>query len=345
MIPVYGLAIKQPGGPFDHWLFNRRTPGPDDILIDILYCGICHSDIHQVLNEWNNGTYPMVPGHEIVGKVSAAGKSTTGFQIGDIVGVGCYVDSCRSCRSCRSGQEQYCETGVSWTYNSFEQDKATRTYGGYSSRIVVKADYVFHIPPGLDPAAAAPLLCAGVTTFAPMKKWGIGQGHRVGVIGLGGLGHIAVKMAASLGAEVIVISSHAEKKADAVRLGASAFIQGADNRFKGQFHFLFDTISAPHAYAPYLSLLRTNGVYVCIGLPPHPITLQPSLLIDHGISVTGSLVGGLQTTRDMLQHCAQHQLSADIQLIKPDFVKTAYERALQGAVKYRYVIDLTRLNT
>lgn len=346
MIAVQGLAVKKPGGPFDHWNFYRREPGPEDILIEIMYCGICHSDIHQVLNEWENGVYPMVPGHEIVGKVMATGQNTVGFRNGDIVGVGCYVDSCRSCTECLSGQEQYCLTGCSWTYNSFEQDKTTRTYGGYSSQIVVNAHYVFHIPPVLHPATAAPLLCAGVTTFTPIKKWGIGKGHRVAVLGLGGIGHMAVKIAASMGAEVVVLSSNAHKKEDAARLGAAAFVtDNTDSKLKGYFHFLIDTVSAPHVYAPYLSLLRTEGVYICIGLPPHPITLPVSQLIDSGITITGSLTGGLHTTREMLLHCAQHQISADIELVAPGYVGTAYDRALKGDVRYRFVIDLAAINT
>ena len=329
------------------YTFERRAPGPSDVSIELFFCGICHSDIHQVREEWGGAKFPMVPGHEMVGRVVATGASVTKFKTGDLAGVGCMVDSCRSCDACKRGLEQYCEKGCAWSYNSTEMDKKTPTQGGYSSQVVVDEAFTLKLQEGTDLAAAAPLLCAGITTWSPLRHWKAGPGKKVGVVGLGGLGHIAVKLAASLGAEVTVVSTSKSKEQDAHRLGAKGFALSSDkNTFKrlaGQFDLILDTISAPHDYNAYLSTLRLDGAMVLLGVPPAPTPVAAFSLISARRSLAGSLIGGIAETQEMLDHCARHGIVSDIELIPATKINEAYERTVKADVKYRFVIDLKSL--
>lgn len=329
------------------WEFERRALKPYDVQYDILYCGVCHSDVHQVRNEWGNAKYPMVPGHEIVGRVVAIGDKVTKFKIGDMVGTGCLVDSCRTCDNCAQGLEQFCHNGNSGTYNSFEQDKKTPTYGGYSSSIVVHEDFTLRISDSLDPAAVAPLLCAGITTYSPLRHWKVGKGHRLAILGLGGLGHMGVKFGKAFGAEVTVLSSSASKEADAKKLGADHFVltKNADEvaKYKGYFDFILDTVSADHDLVFYTTMLRANGVHIFVGIPPTPFQLPAYGLIGGRKSVAGSLIGGLPETQEMLDFCAQHNIVSDIELIDIKDIETAFERMMKGDVRYRFVIDMATL--
>ncbi len=329
------------------WEFERRPLKPYDVQYDILYCGVCHSDVHQVRNEWGNAKYPMVPGHEIVGRVVAVGDKVTKFKKGDLVGTGCLVDSCRTCDNCAQGLEQFCQNGNSGTYNSFEQDKKTPTYGGYSSSIVVHEDFTLRISDKLDPAAVAPLLCAGITTYSPLRHWKVGKGHRLAVLGLGGLGHMGVKFGKAFGAEVTVLSSSPSKEADARKLGADHFAvtKNADEvaRLKGYFDFILDTVSADHDLVFYTSMLRANGVHICVGIPPTPFQLPAYGLIGGRKSVAGSLIGGLPETQEMLDFCAEHNIVSDVEIIDIKEVETAFERMMKGDVRYRFVIDMATL--
>lgn len=340
-------AVQNATSPLAPWDLQRREPGDKDVQFDIQFCGVCHSDIHQVKNEWGGSVYPMVPGHEIVGKVVKVGKEVTKFKVGNTVGVGCFVNSCRVCDNCKEGQEQYCSKGHSATYNGYEQDKATPTYGGYSKSIVVNEDFVLHVSDKLSLDAVAPLLCAGITTYSPLRYWKVGKGHKVAVAGLGGLGHMAVKFAVSFGAEVTVLSTSANKEADAKKLGAHKFVvtKNADElkSVTGYFDFIVDTISAPHDYASYLSLLKTNGVQICVGAPPTPAEVHVFNLIGGRKSLAGSLVGGLPETQEMLDYCAEHNIVSDIELINIKDIDASYERILKGDVKYRFVIDMATL--
>ena len=282
MIPVKGYAAPKPGAPLEPFSFQRREPRDQDVLIDILYCGICHSDIHQARDEWGGGLFPMVPGHEIVGKVSRVGAQAKRFQPGDLAGVGCFVDSCRICPACKAGEEQFCEGHWVLTYNGTEKD-GTPTYGGYSGSIVVDEGYVHKIPPGVPPERVAPLLCAGITNYSPLRRWKVHKGSRVGVVGLGGLGHMAVQLAASMGAEVTVLSSSKSKEADAKRLGAAGFVSGADaqglSRLAGRLDFMIDTVSSPHPIGDYLGLLKRDGTMVLVGVAPQPLSLPAHALV------------------------------------------------------------------
>ncbi|ULQ53743.1 NAD(P)-dependent alcohol dehydrogenase [Flavihumibacter fluvii] len=332
--------------PFD---ITRREPGSHDVEIDILYCGVCHSDIHQARNEWGNSIFPMVPGHEIVGKVIRVGDHVKKFKAGDLAGVGCLVDSCRECRNCKEGLEQFCETGSVGTYNAYELDGKTPTYGGYSTRIVVDEAFTLKVPANLDLAAVAPLLCAGITTYSPLKYWKVGKGHKVGVLGLGGLGHMAVKLAASFGAEVTMLSTSPSKEADARRLGAAHFVLTSDsdalNKHKNYFDFIIDTVSAPHDYNIYLNMLRTNGTMICVGAPPAPAQVPAFNLIMNRRSIGGSLIGGLPETQEMLDYCGEHNIVSDIELIPIQQINEAYDRMLKGDVRYRFVIDIASLKS
>ena len=325
----------------------RREPGPKDVVIDIAYCGVCHSDIHQVRDEWGRSMFPMVPGHEIVGKVTAVGAEVKGFKIGDLAGVGCMVDSCRTCPSCQRNLEQFCVAGCAWSYNSTEMDKRTPTYGGYSSSIVVDEAFTLKVSPKLDLAAAAPLLCAGITTYSPLRHWKVGKGSKVGVVGLGGLGHMAVKLAAAMGAEVTMLSTSTSKEADARRLGATGFGLTSDpatfQRLAGHFDVIIDTISAPHDLNAYLGLLRIDGAMVLLGVPPEPAKLGAISLIGGRKVLTGSLIGGIRETQEMLDFCAEHGLVSDIELIPVQRVNEAYERMLKSDVRYRFVLDMKTL--
>ncbi len=340
-------AVQNATSPLAPWDLQRREPGDKDVQFDIQFCGVCHSDIHQVKNEWGGSVYPMVPGHEIVGKVVKVGKEVTKFKVGDTVGVGCFVDSCLVCDNCKEGQEQYCSKGNSATYNGYEQDKVTPTYGGYSKSIVVNEDFVLHVSDKLSLDAVAPLLCAGITTYSPLRYWKVGKGHKVAVAGLGGLGHMAVKFAVSFGAEVTVLSTSANKEADAKKLGAHKFVVTKNpdelKSVTGYFDFIIDTISAPHDYASYLSLLKTNGVQICVGAPPTPAEVHVFNLIGGRKSLAGSLVGGLPETQEMLDYCAEYNIVSDIELINVKDIDASYERMLKGDVKYRFVIDMATL--
>lgn len=333
--------------PLRDYDLERREPGPKDVQIEILYCGVCHSDLHQVRNEWGNSIYPMVPGHEIVGRVTAVGSDVTKFKEGDLAGVGCLVDSCRECSSCKKGLEQYCENGWTGTYNGYERDGKTVTYGGYSKQIVTTEDFVLKVPESLDLKAVAPLLCAGITTYSPLRKWGIGKGHKVGVLGLGGLGHMAVKFAVTFGAEVTMLSHSPSKEADAKRLGAHHFALTSKEEtlqsLTKSFDFIIDTVSAPHDYNVYLNLLNTDGVMICVGVPPEPAQVVGFNLIFQRRSIAGSLIGGLPETQEMLDFCAKHNIVSDVEMIDIKNINEAYERMLKGDVKYRFVIDLATL--
>ena len=347
MTKTKAYAVPDADSPLAPWSFDRRDPGPKDVQFDILFCGVCHSDIHQVRNEWGNSIYPMVPGHEIVGRVTKVGNQVRKFKTGDLVGVGCLVDSCRACDNCKDGLEQYCLNGNSVTYNGYEQDKKTPTYGGYSKLMVADEDFVLHISDKLPLKAVAPLLCAGITTYSPLRHWKIGKEHRVGILGLGGLGHMAVKFAVSFGAEVTMLSSSASKEADAKRLGAHKFLLTKDpeelKKVRGYFDFIVDTVSAPHDHNIYLGLLKTNGVLICVGAPPTPTQILGFNLIGGRKSIAGSLIGGLPETQEMLDYCAAHDIVSDVEMIDIKDIQTAYERMLKGDVRYRFVIDMATL--
>ena len=326
----------------------RREPGPDDVKIEILFCGVCHSDIHQARGEWGPATFPMVPGHEIVGRVTAVGAGVTKFKTGDLAGVGCFVDSCQACDPCRRGLEQFCLKGAAYTYNGTEMDRATQTYGGYSKEIVVKEKYALRIPAGLDAAAAAPLLCAGITTYSPLRRFKCGPGTHVGVVGLGGLGHMAVKLAAAMGAEVTMLSTSKSKEADARRLGAHAFeLTNEPDAFKklaGRFDLLIDTISVPHDLDAHLGLLRTEGAMVIVGVPPTPASLGAMSVIFGNKNLAGSMIGGIPQTQEMLDFCAERKIAADVEVIPIGKINEAYDRMLKSDVRYRFVIDLASLS-
>jgi uncharacterized zinc-type alcohol dehydrogenase-like protein len=347
MTKTKAYAAPDANSPLAPWSFDRRDPGPKDVCFDILYCGVCHSDIHQVRNEWGNSIFPMVPGHEIVGRVTGVGRQVSKFKTGDLVGVGCLVDSCRTCDNCREGLEQYCLNGNSATYNGYEQDKKTPTYGGYSKLMVADEDFVLHISEKLPLNGVAPLLCAGITTYSPLRHWKIGAGHKVGILGLGGLGHMAVKFAVSFGAEVTMLSSSPSKEADAKRLGAHKFVLTKDpeqlKKFRGYFDFIVDTVSAPHDHNTYLGLLKTNGVLICVGAPPTPTQILGFNLIGGRKSIAGSLIGGLPETQEMLDYCAAHNIVSDVEMIDIKDIQTAYDRMLKGDVRYRFVIDMATL--
>ncbi len=341
---VRGYAAQTAASPLAPWEFERRPPGARDVRISIEHCGICHSDIHFARNEWQFTTYPCVPGHEIIGRVVEAGSGVSRYREGDMVGVGCFVDSCRTCASCKEGLENYCETGVRMTYGSFEADGTTPTYGGYATQIVVHEDFVLKIPESLDPAGAAPLLCAGITTYSPLRHLGVTKGTRIAVMGLGGLGHMAVKLAASFGAEVTVLSQSSSKKADALRLGAHDFVQttGADALapLAGRFDVILDTVAAVHDMP--LGCLKRDGTLVLVGAPGEPIPVAALPLIFGRRRILGTLVGGLPETQEMLDHCGKHGITSDIERITPDQINEAHDRAVRGDVKYRFVIDCTK---
>jgi uncharacterized zinc-type alcohol dehydrogenase-like protein len=327
---------------------ERREPKPHDVQIEIRYCGVCHSDLHTARNEWGNAIYPCVPGHEIVGIVTAVGSHVKKFKVGDRAGVGCLVDSCRECDNCKDGLEQYCTNFPTFSYGSPERDDSGAiTHGGYSQSILSHEDFVLHIAENLPLDAAAPLLCAGITTYSPLKHWKVGKGTKVGVLGLGGLGHMGVKIAVAMGAEVTMLSHSASKEKDAKKLGAHKFVLTSDaeqtKAVTGYFDFILDTVSADHDYNFYLGLLRTNGVMVCVGVPPTPTPVQSFSLIFGRKSLAGSLIGGLPETQEMLDFCAEHNIVSDIELIRMDEINEAYERMLKGDVRYRFVIDMATL--
>ncbi|MCY1008353.1 NAD(P)-dependent alcohol dehydrogenase [Nannocystis pusilla] len=347
MLKTSAYAAAHASAPLAPHTIERREPGPHDVLIDILYCGVCHSDLHQARDEWGGALFPMVPGHEIVGRVGRVGAEVTKLGVGDLVGVGCIVDSCRECEVCRRDLEQFCEKGSAQTYNGTEMDRETPTYGGYSTRIVVPEHFALKIPAGLDPAGAAPLLCAGITTYSPLRQYGCKKGDRVAVVGLGGLGHMAVKLAASMGAEVTLLSTSPSKEADARRLGAHAFAVTKDDatftRLANQFDLIIDTVSAPHDYNKYLGTLRVGGTMVLVGVPPEPTPVGAMGLIWGNKRLAGSGIGGMAETQEMLDYCAAHGIVSDIELIPIQQINQAYERLLAGDVRYRFVIDIASL--
>ncbi|HEX7958250.1 MAG TPA: NAD(P)-dependent alcohol dehydrogenase [Pyrinomonadaceae bacterium] len=344
MIKTDGYAAPGAGAPLEPFSFARREVGPRDVLIEIQYCGVCHSDIHQVRGEWGNSTFPMVPGHEIVGRVARVGAEAAKFKEGDAAGVGCFVDSCRACRNCRDGEEQYCENHLVSTYNGTESDEKTPTYGGYSTRIVVDEDYVLRVPEGQPLANVAPLLCAGITTYSPLRRFKVSEGQRVGVVGLGGLGHMGVKLAASMGARVTVFSTSPNKEQDARGLGAHDFVvtrePGRLEALAGQYDFVLDCVSAPHDVNAYLGLLRREGALVLVGAPEKPLDVHAFSLITSGRTLAGSMIGGIRETQEMLDYCAEKGITSDIELIPVHRIDEAYDRTVRGDVRYRFVIDI-----
>lgn len=348
MVPTIGIAAFSHDSPLAPWQFKRRDLGPHDVRIDIDFCGICHSDVHTVRAEWGSTYYPLVPGHEITGRVVETGPQVVKWLVGDKVGVGCMVDSCRSCSSCSVGLEQYCLNGNTGTYGGTEKETGLPTQGGYSGTIVVNEDFILRIPSNLDQAAAAPLLCAGITTWSPLRHWNISAGSRVGVVGVGGLGHMAIKLAAALGAEVVAITSSNSKAADAMRLGATNVIVGYQKSslkpHRDSLDLIIDTVSAPHDLDQLVKLLRLNGTLCLVGISPeaHPMPGAFSL-IGRRRSIAGSLIGGVSETQEMLDFCGAHDITSDIELIEPAMINDAWRRMVSSDVKYRFVIDTASL--
>ena len=346
-IPAHGYAAKSAKTPLEPFTFTRREPRETDVQIEIQYCGVCHSDVHQARDEWGGSTFPMVPGHEIVGKVVKVGSKVKNFKPGDLAGVGCMVDSCRECEACREGLEQFCENGANFTYNGKEKDGVTPTQGGYSNVIVVDEKFTLRIPKELDLAAAAPLLCAGITTYSPLKHWKVGPKSKVAVVGLGGLGHMGVKLAHAMGAHVTVITTSPSKKEDAKRLGADDVVISKDpaqmEAAASRFDFILNTVSAPTDINAYINLLKRDGTMVLVGVPEKAPELQAFALIGGRRSVAGSLIGGIAETQEMLDFCAKHGIVSDIERIPIQKINDAYTRMIKNDVKYRFVIDLKSL--
>lgn len=347
MIPVKGYAAVTPKTPLKPFSFERRDPGKHDVLIDIKYCGICHSDIHQARDEWGGSVFPMVPGHEIVGVVSKVGSKVTKYKVGDKVGVGCFVDSCRHCTHCDQGLEQYCKEGMTPTYNSYERDGKTLSQGGYSNQIVVDENYVLRMPNNISLDAAAPLLCAGITLYSPLIHWKAGPGKKVAIVGLGGLGHMGVKIAHALGAEVTVLSHSLKKIEDGKRMGADHFYATSDpktfEKLAGTFDLIINTVSAPLDWNEYLNLLKLDGALVLVGVPEKQVPIGAFSLILGRKSLAGSLIGGIKETQEMLDFCSKHNIACDIELIPIQKVNEAYERVVKSDVRYRFVIDMATL--
>lgn len=346
MSATQGYAAFDAKSPLRPHQFERRDPRAKDVQIEILYCGVCHSDLHQVRSEWGARPYPLVPGHEIVGKVARVGAGVTRYKVGDLVGVGCMVGSCGSCPSCKDGLEQYCERGTTWTYGSEDPDFG-HTQGGYSTQIVVDERFVVKVPTNLPLEQVAPLLCAGITTYSPLRQWKVGRGQRVAVLGLGGLGHMGVKIAAAMGAEVTLLSSSAKKREDAKRLGAHDFVVTSDEAqmkpLAGRFDFILDTVSAEHDLGRFLSLLRRDGSLVLVGAPEKPLPVPAFALLPRRLTLAGSMIGGVAETQEMLDFCSEHRTGADVEVIRPDQINDAYERMLRSDVRYRFVIDTQHL--
>ncbi len=344
---VRGLAALNNGAALTPFTFTRRDLRDHDVAIDIKFAGICHSDIHQVKEDWGAARFPMVPGHEIAGVVSAIGSSVTKFKVGDLIGVGVFIDSCRDCTSCNQGLEQYCENGMTPTYNGVERDGVTPTMGGYCDGYVIDENYAVKIPSNLDLAAVAPLLCAGITLYSPLKHWKAGPGKKVAVMGLGGLGHMGVKFAHALGAEVTVLSHSPSKEADARNLGADHFIVTSDasqmQSVKSNFDLILDTVSAEHNINDYLSLLSTDGTLVVIGLPGVPFSVHANSLLTGRRSMAGSMIGGISQMQEMLDFCGAKEIVSEIELISADYVNKAYERTIASDVRFRFVIDIATL--
>ena len=349
MLPTRGYATRSSTDKLEPFNFERRAPGARDVVIEILFCGVCHSDIHQARNEWDNSIYPMVPGHEIVGRVAQVGGEVGRFKVGDLAGVGCFVDSCRACANCKEGDEQYCENHLVATYNGTERDEKTPTYGGYSNQLVVDENYTLKVPAGLPLEGVAPLLCAGITTYSPLRRFKVSAGQRVGVVGLGGLGHMGVKLAVSMGAEVTVFSTSPSKEADARKLGARHFVVTTDpanlESLANSFDLILDAVSASHDLNMYLNLLRREGVLVLVGAPEKPVEVQAFSLITNGRNLAGSMIGGIRETQEMLDYCAEHNVTSDVEVISIKQINEAYERTIKGDVRYRFVIDMKSLES
>lgn len=358
MSHAHGYAAQSAHSPLAPFSFERRAPGPHDVRIDILYCGVCHSDLHTARDEWHNTRYPSVPGHEIVGRITAVGSDVRNFKVGDLAGVGCIVDSCRSCPSCQAGEEQYCDAGFTGTYNGPMFGGGENTYGGYSDHVVVDEKYVLRVShdtdnPGSSPeqtlAAVAPLLCAGITVYSPMAHWKVGPGQSVGVVGLGGLGHMAVKIAKAMGAHVVLFTTSESKREDGKRLGADEVVISKDAKQMAaqgsKLDFIINTVAASHNLDPFLNALKRDGAMVLVGAPEHPHPTPTVFnLIMRRRTIAGSLIGGIAQTQEMLDFCAKHGIVADIEMIAPAQINQAYERMLKGDVKYRFVMDLAKLD-
>jgi alcohol dehydrogenase (NADP+) len=342
----HGYAAHDKSSALVPFHFERRGPAANDVVVEIAYCGICHSDIHQVRDEWKNAIYPMVPGHEIVGRVAKVGSGVKKFKEGDLAGVGVMVDSCRVCANCKAGEEAYCEKGMVGTYNARDYN-GELMFGGYSNNIVVDARYVHSISAKLDLAAVAPLLCAGITTYSPLKFWKVGKGKKVGIVGLGGLGHMGLKFAHSMGAETVLFTTSAGKVADGQKLGAKEVVVTKDAaavaKHRGSFDFILDCVSAPHDVNQYLDLLRLNGTMCLVGLPEKPVAISPFSIITNRRSFSGSMIGGMPQTQEMLDYCADHGIVSEIEMTSVDKLGEAYKRVVKGDVKYRFVIDMATL--
>ncbi len=347
MFTCVGYATGAANAPLAPLSFERRDPGPKDVRIDILYCGVCHSDLHQARNEWGNTLYPCMPGHEIVGCVSAVGDGVTKFKVGDLAGVGCLVDSCRDCPSCAEGLENYCEKGQTFTYNSEDKVSGGLTFGGYSQAVVVDESFTLKIPANLDAKAVAPLLCAGITTYSPLKHWKVGPGQRVGIVGLGGLGHMGVKLAHAMGAHTVLFTTSPDKAEDARRLGADEVVLSKDPDAMaaqaGRFDFILDTVAAPHDINPLLNGLKRDATLCQVGAPDKPLATNAFSLIFKRRNFAGSLIGGIAETQEMLDFCGRHGITSDIEMIRMEEIEAAYARMLKSDVKYRFVIDMATM--
>ncbi len=344
---VKAFGTEAAEAPLKSLNIQRRSVQAHDVEIEILYCGICHSDLHTARNEWHGTVYPVVPGHEIVGRVTSVGSHVKNFKVGDLAAVGCMVDSCRDCEYCKEGLEQYCSTGNTLTYNSPDSNLGVQTYGGYSESIVVDEHFVLRVPENLDPAATAPLLCAGITTYSPLKHWNVGPGKKVGIVGIGGLGHMGIKLAKAMGAHVVVFTTSVSKTADAKRLGADEVVLSTDkdqmSKYANSLHFVLDAVSASHDINAYISLLKVDGTIALVGAPEHPLPVSAFSLIPSRRSFAGSMIGGIAETQEMLDFCGKHNITSDIELINIQQVNEAYERLLKGDVHYRFVIDMASL--
>lgn len=341
-----GYAVLEASKPLVPFNFDRRELRPNDVALEIQYAGICHSDIHQAREEWGPAIFPMVPGHEIAGVVSEIGSAVTKFKVGDRIGVGVFIDSCRNCSSCKAGLEQYCLEGMTGTYNGYERDGKTVAQGGYSNLFVVDADYAVSVPANLDMAGVAPLLCAGITLYSPLKNWGAGKGKKVGVIGLGGLGHMGVKFSVALGAHTTVFSHSPNKEADAKAMGAHEFVvtKNPENfaKLAKEYDLILNTVSADMDLTPFLDLLKLDGTLVLIGLPGKPYEISTPSLLAQRRSIAGSMIGGIAQTQEMLNFCGEHNIVSDVEVINPDYINEAYERTVASDVKYRFVIDAAK---
>lgn len=347
MTPVKAYATQSPTSALAPFSIERRDVGDNDVQIDILYAGVCHSDIHQARDEWGESIYPMVPGHEILGRVLKVGKNVKRFKAGDLAAVGVMIDSCRKCKQCNANMEQYCDEGMTGTYNSYERNTQTIAFGGYSTQIVTEQRFVFSVSDKLKPEGVAPLLCAGITTYSPLKFVGAGKGHKIGVVGLGGLGHMGVKFAASFGAEVTVLSTSRSKEADAKKLGAHNFALTNDpatmKKLSSHFDIILNTVSADHDYEQYLQLLGLNGKMIVVGLPHRSPVVSPFDLLKNRRSIVGSMIGGTEETQQMLDYCAEKNIVSDVEVIPMSYINEAYERMIKSDVKYRFVIDMASL--